>query len=137
MQFIIRKCKDLKLIDKLKHQCFDKDSIVDDLRTSTWWVAWCSGHPAGYCGIQQWPDGTAFLNMVGVLESYRGFGLQKRMIKIRESYAKQRGTDIIYTYTAPFNAASMRSLITCGYRPYESPTEWAGEEFVYWSRKLS
>jgi GNAT superfamily N-acetyltransferase len=136
MQFTIRRCKDLNLIHKLKHTCFDKDSLSNDLSYTYWWVVWHGKEPAGFCGVQRFGGGGAFLSLAGVLPAYRGYGLQKRMVRVRERFCRGLGDDTMYSYTATFSAASMCSLISCGYRPYESETEWAGDEFVYWRRPL-
>jgi GNAT superfamily N-acetyltransferase len=136
MKFTIRRCKDLELINKLKHQCFHKDDLTDsDLNSTYWFVAWTGGQPAGFCGVQYWGEGRAFFNLAGVLPEFRGHGLQKRMIKARERYCKG-WANALYTYTSSDNAASMNSLIRCGFRPFESETQWAGDEFVYWRKRV-
>ena len=56
---------------------------------------------------------------------------------------RQAGLKTAVTYTEAYSAASMRSLIACGYRPFEAdentglvldPAYW--RTMVYWRRQL-
>src|SRR5688572_22940251 len=119
MKFRIQRCKDLVLIDKLKHQCFDKDSLHNDLNSTYWWVAWVTDVasqeprmvPAGFCGVQLWGNGKAYLSLAGVLPEFRKHGLQKRMIKIRTKWCKEMSIKHAYSYVMAWNTPSMRSLL--------------------------
>jgi GNAT superfamily N-acetyltransferase len=125
---------------------------------STWFIAWNGDvafgtEPMGYAawrphypmetvGELHWPEPQGFLYRAGVLKKYRGRGLQKQLIERRESSMRAAGIKVAVTYTDPVSAASMRSLISCGYRPFEpTPKEnLAGvgraAGFVHWKKDL-
>jgi GNAT superfamily N-acetyltransferase len=79
-----------------------------------------------------------------VLADYRGQGLQRRMLRLREDEMRQRGLAKAVTYTDADGAASMRNLIAEGYRPYvPTPTTTLSGlgrlgrvGFVHWEKKL-
>lgn len=79
--------------------------------------------------------GTGYMNAAGVLPAYRGRGLQRRLIRRRLEYARERGWKWVITDTLNDNAASMTSLIACGFRPYSPAVRWASEAAVYWRRR--
>lgn len=63
-------------------------------------------------------DPTAyFLSTCFVHPTARGAGIQKRLIRARCRHARRSGFLAAWTYTAVFSVASMRSLISCGFRP--------------------
>ena len=105
---------------------------------TVWWSAWLGVELVGYAGARPaWP-GVAYLSRSGVAEAHRGNGIQKRLIRARVQWARRvmPNTTHCATYTAPHNAPSMRALITCGFRPYEPVTEYAGPHAVYWRKVL-
>lgn len=81
---------------------------------------------------------TLYLSRAGVHPNYRGKGLQKDLITLREAWASKHGYEHIVTDTANHNAASMRSLIAVGYRPYwpELVKPWGLRTSVYWRKEL-
>jgi GNAT superfamily N-acetyltransferase len=129
--------RDRPLILKMEQVCFNDESLdEDDAREHIWFVAFVNGKPAGYAGLKTWDGFTGFLSRAGVLPEFRGLGLQKRLIKSRQRYAKRIGIRWLVTYTAIDSAASQNSLISCGYRPYRPEYPWAGAEWIYFRRKL-
>ena len=80
----------------------------------------------------------------GVLPAHRGKGLQREMIRLRETEMLQQRIAVSVTYTDADGAASMRSLIAEGYRPYApTPTTTLSGlgrlgrvGFVHWRKKL-
>ncbi len=58
-----------------------------------------------------------FLSTCFVAPAARGHGLQKRLIRARIRWARKQGYLWVWSYTAAFSVASMRSLIACGLRP--------------------
>src|SRR5215475_4721681 len=102
---------------------------------------------AAYCAWKTVEhDGVAvgFHYRGGVLADYRGQGLQRRMLRLREDEMRQQGLAKAVTYTDADGAASMRNLIAEGYRPYvPTPiTTLSGlgrlgrVGFVHWEKKL-
>lgn len=101
--------------------------------------AWDGPHLVGYGGvrtaIRPWP-GIAFMSRSGVVEGYRGQGLQKRMIRMRVRMAKRAGCCAVITYTTCDNAPSANSLISCGFKIYAPTTAYVGQGFIYWRLRL-
>lgn len=100
-----------------------------------WWLVWDGDKAVGFAGIKVMED-FAFMCLSGILPSYRGNGLQKRLIKARESFAKRCGLSEVITYTLITNPASSNNLIKRGYRLYEPQYAWQGRWVLYWSRSL-
>jgi len=78
----------------------------------------------------------AYLNRSGVLNAHRGRGLQKRLIRARERYARRVGIKVLVTDTS-FNPASANSLIATGFRVYDPVEPWAFEHSIYWKKELA
>ncbi len=135
----IARTEELEEILKMDFRLFGVSlgSMVD---TSTWWLAEAEllGHwePVGYAAAELTNNDTyAFLNRAGVMPVARGQGLQKRLIKVREKWARAHGATHAWTYVYYSNLASMRSLISCGYLPYTTRTQ-NNCRFIYLKRKL-
>jgi GNAT superfamily N-acetyltransferase len=79
--------------------------------------------------------GTGYLCRAGVLESHRGRGLQKRLIRVRERKARKLGWTHVVTDTYE-NPASANSLIKCGFRSYLPRNPWGAKGVAYWIKRL-
>jgi ribosomal protein S18 acetylase RimI-like enzyme len=79
-----------------------------------------------------------YLSRCCVHPNYRGKGLQKRLIHLREVWALHNSMVYSITDTSNDNVASMNALIACGYRPYwpELVHPWALPNSVYWRKTL-
>lgn len=105
-----------------------------------WWVGYdlCLG-PVAFGGIHpstQYKK-TGYLCRVGVAFNARGQGLQKKLIKIREKWARKQGYEWVITDTAPDNPASSNSLISCGYKLWIPKRKWAEyAPALYWRKIL-
>ena len=132
---------DVRWLRWLDAECFpdDKPLVLGD---AFWSLAWRKGLAVGFCGWTPRGD-EGFHYRAGVHPSARGEGLQVAMIKRREEAMRAEGMQVAVTYTEAFSAASMRSLIACGYRPFEAnentglvlnPAYW--RTMVYWSKPL-
>lgn len=109
---------------------------VPRFSTGDWWVAFDEEQPVAFAGMRpssRW-EKTGYLCSSGVLPSARGRGLQKVLIRKRVARAKEYGWHTVITDTMSDNAASMRSLISCGFRPYIPAVRWGTEYSVYWKR---
>lgn len=82
---------------------------------------------------------------VGVMHNFRGSGLQKEMLAIREKAMKYSKLRKAVTYTDADGAASMNSLIKAGYKTYIPKVDGpllSGEGrmgrvgFVHWIKDL-
>ena len=123
----------------LDEVCFPSD-FRPCLENSLWWVVWRGNEPVAYAGLRpcQWHEnaGLGFLSRAGVIPNHRGRGLQRRLIRVREAAARTLGLTEIVTYVAAWNAASLNSLIACGYKFYRPATKWGGADSVYLRRRL-
>jgi len=102
-----------------------------------WWVLYCDDQPIGFCSLRPsayWLD-TLYLCRAGVLPQYRGKGLQKRLIRVRERYAKRLNVNWLISDTYN-NPASTNSLIRCGFQMYIPTKKYGAEGTCYWRKRL-
>jgi GNAT superfamily N-acetyltransferase len=102
-----------------------------------WWGAWDGPELVGYAGARLLGNGVYFLSRAGVVESHRGHGLQKRLIRCRVRRARALLAPRAVTYTATHNAPSSNSLIACGFRVYEPEETYAGDDVIYWRKVIT
>lgn len=132
----IRQTEDMELIQEMDGICFPGEDLPY-LETATWWVASEDGHEIAYAGGVQDTDGYFFLNRAGVLPEARGRGLQRRLIRVRCQYAHRHSMRSCYTYTVAHNPASSNNLIRCGFILWRPADPWAGDEALYWYRRVA
>lgn len=134
----VRSDLDREAVRDLNSDLFD-DSI--NLDRGAWWVGWSDGCPVSFGGARSHRHGRdwgCYLLRAGVLPAHRHQGLQARHIWARLRWASEKRMPYAWAYTAPSNAASMRTLIRCGFRPW-SPGAWDGRQpgtWVYWRRDM-
>lgn len=87
------------------------------------------------CGVLAVYPFFGVLNGGIVIPEYRGKGIQKRLIRARVRECTKRGLSTV-TFTDPDNPKSMRSLLACGFKPYNPECRWSGEDKVYWMRPM-
>ena len=128
-------------IDSMIAECFEPDEWqtgrLPKAKTGYWWVAFDGKTPAAFACLRPSirSEHTGYLAMSGVLARWRGKGLQRKLIRKRVAYARQLGWHTVITDTMHGNAASMRSLIACGFRPYTPVVRWGDPDHaVYWTR---
>ena len=104
-----------------------------------WWVAYAEdGKPVGFAGLvrsTRWSD-TGYFCRAGVLDSFTGHGLQKRLIRVRLAQAKKLGWNWCITDTTD-NPASSNSLISCGFKMYTPANPWSFKNACYWKCKVN
>lgn len=83
---------------------------------------------------KNWSD-TVYMSRCCVLPEYRGNGLQKRLLKLRDSYARRKGYSWCVTDTRD-NPASSNSLIYSGYKIFNPSNPWSYSDSIYWRKKL-
>jgi ribosomal protein S18 acetylase RimI-like enzyme len=126
--------------------CFPLDE-PPSIAGAVWFIGCDGGTEAAYCAWKTVEHGgvpVGFHYRAGVLPGFRGQGLQRRMLRLREARMREEGLRSAVTYTDADGAASMRSLIAEGYRPYApSPaTTLSGAGrfgrvgFVHWRKSL-
>lgn len=102
-----------------------------------WWLGYSFGTPVAFCIMERsktWSD-TVYLSRAGVLRPWRGKGLQKKMLTIREKFARKCGYKWAITDTTE-NPPSANSLARRGYQMYEPAKPWAYNTTLYWRKKL-
>lgn len=127
---------DLPDIAAADRECLPYDEPAE-LDGVAWWVIEVAGSLIAYAGARRsvTAPGTAYLCRAGVLPDWRGHGLQRRLIRARERWARAAGLTRAVTDTL-HNPASANSLIRCGYRMWEPEFPWAGPSACYWVRRL-
>lgn len=127
-----------RALQELDKECFPYDKPCRP-EVGYWWVLWDDNKVAGYCGLCDSPkdDGSvAYLCRAGVMPEYRGRRLQRRLIKVRLSYAARLGYQEVVTDTRWDNVESSNSLAACGMKLYRPLYPWSYSNALYWYRKL-
>ena len=124
------------VLTKLQRICLPEDEPYFPDR-GWWWLGTDGQQTVAFCLLtpsSQWSD-TAYLARSGVLPAWRGQGLQKRMINLRERFARRHGYRWMISDTTD-NFPSANSLISKGYKLYSPSKPWAYEVTLYWRKKL-
>jgi GNAT superfamily N-acetyltransferase len=105
-----------------------------------WWLVWADEGiaPVAFAGCQpsqRWGD-AMYLCRSGVHQAFRGKGLQRRLISVRERLARRLGMRWVITSTHE-NPASANSLIACGFRMYEPNKPWGAKGTLYWRKEIA
>jgi GNAT superfamily N-acetyltransferase len=102
-----------------------------------WWIGYDKDEPACFAGL--WKSSNfeqaGYLCRAGVLPAYRGMGLQRRLVRVREKKARALGWRLLVSDTND-NPPSANNLIGCGYRTFTPPTRWAMPSAVYWKKEI-
>lgn len=131
-RIVIRRTKRVHLIEDMDRACFPGEPIKGkDLNESVWFLATVDGKPAGYAGIRVVDGISGYLCRAGVLTEFQGHGLQKKLIKARERWARKQGLNSLITYTCLSAVRSPNSLIACGFKLYHPAKAWAGGSYQW------
>ena len=128
--------ENVELLNRLQKECLPYDKSYN-VAEGNWWVAYQDDVPIGFAGVvpsARWSD-VGYLCRSGVIYSHRGRGTQKRLIRVRQTFAKKIGWNWLITDTT-CNPPSSNSLISCGFRLYEPSVPWGGKNTLYWRKKL-
>ena len=121
----------------LQKKCLPFDT-PSDTNYGYWWIVYdASGLPSAFAGLVhsvRWID-CGYLCRSGVLPSHRGYGVQKRLIRVRVRQARALGWKWLITDTYQ-NPASANSLISTGFKMYEPSKPWGADGTLYWRLKL-
>jgi len=138
--FRIRETQDVDLVKKLHSKIFTTDDWYEPVDPSSpviYWLVYDANNIAvGFCILTMLKDETCFLSRSGILYEARGNGLQVRMIRVRESYARKYHYKKMVTYTTMENIASSHNLQKVSYQLYMPSEEWAGPGCLYWQRSI-
>lgn len=132
----VERCRDAAVIAGLQRSIFSECDRVG-FSGREWWIVKDTDakEAVAFAGLREF--GTyAFFCLAGVLKKYRGQGLQRRLIKAREKWAREYGKTSCITYTLLNNHKSSNNLIECGYRLYSPEYQWKGAGVLYWRKVL-
>ena len=124
------------LLNDLQKECLPHDDLYNVL-DGWWWIAYDNDLPIGFSGLvrsKRWSD-TGYFCRAGVVKRYRGKGIQKDLIRVRERKARKLGFNWIITDTTD-NPPSSNSLISCGYKLFNPSIPWGGRRTLYWRKRL-
>jgi GNAT superfamily N-acetyltransferase len=124
------------LLIKMQKSCLPNDELYD-VTKGYWWGAFDGDLCVGFSGLvpsTRWGD-CGYLCRSGVIRSYRGKGIQKKLIKARERKARSLGWNWLITDTYS-NPPSSNSLISCGFKLFEPTNPWGAKGTLYWRKHL-
>jgi GNAT superfamily N-acetyltransferase len=128
----------IKTLVHLQKICLPGDNLFD-LTMGYWWIMYDENMlPIGFAGMvcsYRWYD-CGYLCRAGIIEKYRGKGLQKKLIRVREKQAKKLGWNWLITDTTD-NPASSNSLINCGFKLYTPNKPWGYKQTLYWRKRIN
>lgn len=140
MRPYIKKTKNYQLINRLDVKIFGKEEANDEDPAKTiWFLLIVSDKIAGFAGITPFVEEGqkyGFLERAGLLKEFRGKGLQRDLIAIRDKEATRLKLNACFTYTARDNHKSSNNLIACGYRLYEPLCKYGIKQALYWRKAI-
>lgn len=133
----IRKSTDYDLVRQLHEDIFPLDEMVNIVEGKTHcWIVWLNGDAVGFCAMDLLSSNIAYFSRAGLSYKVRGKGLQKRLISVRERFAKKQGYAKIITYTVLDNIKSSVNLQKRGYFLYEPEYKYQGSDVLYWLKEI-
>lgn len=111
-----------------------------DNAEAVWWIAVePDGNTCAYAALAPLAKepGGVFLARSGVLRRARGNGLQRRLIRVREAYARDHGFTWAITYASYDNTTSANNLIACGFRLYKPHEQWGIDGSYYFVKNYA
>jgi GNAT superfamily N-acetyltransferase len=123
------------VLDRLDSATFPADESYQKTG-KYWWVAYRGSTPVAFAGLKLVDKGqSAFLCRAGVRQKYRGRGLHRRLIAVRERMGRRLAVSCFLTYTSD-NIPSSNNLIRAGYHLYTPTENWAGPGVLYWCKPI-
>ncbi len=104
-----------------------------------WWLVFDDDKPIAFGGLIKGRinTGYGYLARVGVLPEYRGHGLHRRLIRVRERYARRLGWTGCVSDTSNGNVQSANNLIAEGYETYVPSICWGFSDSTYWRKTFA
>jgi GNAT superfamily N-acetyltransferase len=137
MQVSFRRTTDVQALRAMHSLILPSDEVPALNPNVAAWLGWAKGTPVAFCTARYWrSEGSVFLERAGVLPIAQGNGLQRRMIRLREKWAKQQGAECVLTYVEARNYESLVNLLRCRYRLYEPANPWGIEGGHYFRKEL-
>lgn len=128
-------------VARLDRMMFGGDE-PSELSGRWWWIVRDrKGKAVAFAGMRpchaEVNKGLALLTRAGVMTGFRGKGIHQALIACRVRYAKKKGFKEVVAYVKGRNFASCNALAACGFRLYEPSVRYAGEDTLYFRRKLT
>jgi len=104
-----------------------------------WWIAFNGKTEAAFAGLTpaKGMPGVGYVCADGVLEPYRGHGLQKRLLRRRIAWARHNNYNALVCDVIHHNAASINSLIACGFKQFVPEKPWGRmADVCFWRLEL-
>lgn len=131
--------EDVEALRDLHELCFGTTAPQVTYDKGAWWLVYKVGgkDPMGFGGIvpSTLGPGYAYLKRSGILPDHRGHGLQRRLIAIRERWARKEGFHTVVTDTCD-NTPSANNLIRSGYFLFEPKPLWGLKGGLYFKKPL-
>ena len=129
-EYIVRKTDKFDLILSLNRKIFPCDDL-EICDNTVGWIIWHNKTPVGFCTMRMLTHRIAYMDRAGILEEHRGKGLHKKLLRVRESYARRQNYKEIITYTVSDNFDSLFTLVRHGYKKYDPEYAYAGRTCHY------
>lgn len=103
-----------------------------------WWLAIDDNVAVGFAGMVPFfeqSDGIGYLKRAYVLPQYRGRGLQRSFMRLRESKARELGYHLIVSECAN-NPPSERNFLAEGFEAFTPEQSWGEVGSVYFRKRL-
>jgi len=132
---IIHTKKAYEEVAKIEKVCFGHLLCEE---TDDFWLIYEGKSIAGYCANRYYTNPfVCFMSGCGILPDYRGNGLQKRAIRVREQAAKKLGYNRIVTYTLKDNIWSANNFIRSGYKLYIPKYFYGSPNSLYFYKEFN
>lgn len=127
------------LLSQLHDEIFGDSAPPVETDYGFWWIVFDGKKPVGFAGIvpSTLAADVGYLKRAGVLPAYRGHGLQRRLLRVREAEAKRQGWSRVITDTFYGNIHSSNNLIKSGYVMFEPPLRWGFKSGLYWTKAIA
>ena len=104
-----------------------------------WWLAYRGEEPIAFAGVRcsthlRRPQ-FGYLERAGVLPRHRGRGLHRRLIRVREAFARRAGWAGMVTDTAN-NPDSANNFVRLGYSIFAPKNPWGLRSSIYWRKEF-
>jgi GNAT superfamily N-acetyltransferase len=131
---------DVENLRDLHTLTFGDTAPMAEFDYGAWWLVYPAGEqdPIAFAGIvkSSYGPGYAYFKRMGVLPGHRGHGLQRRLIRVRERWARKEGFHTIITDTCE-NSQSANNLVRCGFKLFDPPVGWGLKGSIYFRKSVS
>jgi GNAT superfamily N-acetyltransferase len=123
------------MLSDLHRLTFFSGAPIPDFECGDWWLTYQDGISVAFAGMvpSTHVRKAGYISRVGVLSQNRGHGLQLRLMRVMESWARRCGWSSIVSDTTE-NLASANNFIRAGFRLYEPQFPWAWPNTLYWRK---